>query len=398
MRLLAVTVLLSLTIASHGFAQDAFAFEGTIIDITAPFKPNYSIPTALIRASRIKNGNSQEFFSDSVTYQEKDYKHLFTKILEGREKFIFSTLAVQVFFQNNDYILAEGKPRTQVIDPSELGVSGKIEMVLEVVPVAVRANAREREAIAALSGSNLNEVVFERAYNLQKEAIELDPLLRRYRNLIDIFGKAQRQKYYGILVNLHREEDLMLLRGYDRMDFVTRWDLQSELLFVLASIEDTTTSIGAGITSGEAAANLGRSMIKALADGGDYAELPVIRVFQTLSNLDIRNSDCVSLANHSERALELSDEATMIWSTQRNFLLEWANCLQRRSGIGDGRSLDAFVADTAEAPPLTREWCRFRNAAVERRNEFFYPAGSADEQLKTVYQIAESIIERSDCQ
>ncbi|WP_106745377.1 hypothetical protein [Yoonia maritima] len=313
---------------------------------------------------------------------------------------IFGNLARTYAFFKIDvpgYTLAEA-PETDVavrrIPEDVSDTNGLVPVQFELVRRSVIADASRQEATRALDIENPGPSDFERADTSARTAVQINPTLDNVLNLFDILRKANRSGYTELIADFHTTEALESLPGYENFDFNDQWRLRRELLNTLARMPNLDSSLGFGGSVRDAAIAVGEEMIDELSEGADYRELPVIEVFRTLSNLHSTDGDCPSLIENSARALELSDEAAMRWGSRRLFLLEWADCLLIRSGIGDGRSEENFLSDASNSPVLSTEWARFEAIAANFEASFAFPSSDSDTRLLSNYERAQSISDR----
>ena len=291
------------------------------------------------------------------------------------------------------------RPETTMKEiPRHVDALGTIPVEFELVRRSVLADSSRREATEALDKADPGPADFERAEVSARKAIEINPTLDNYLNLFDIIRKANRSDYPELISDFHTAAALASLPGYHTLTFEEQWRLRRELLMTLVRMPDHEASLGFGATVREAAIAVGREMVEGLSPSQDYRELPVIEVFRALSMLHTTNGDCPSLIDNNALAIAVSANAAMNWGSQRLFLLEWADCLLLRSGIGDGRSNAQFVSDAVASPVLSEEWARFARAAGAVEANFAFPTSDADARLLGEYRRAQSIASREEAQ
>lgn len=378
--------------------ENGYLIQGRIIDGEFPAQPRFPSDPVV----------SYQVYDDETPQPEE------LALLAGappvrldRSHYVFSentpaglSLArAHIFFdiQVAGYILTE--PETAVKEiPNSVDNLGTIPVEFRLVRRSVLADASRREATEALDKADPGPDDFERAEVAARTAIEIDPRLDNYLNLFDIIRKANRSDYPELMMDFHSTDALARLPGYDSLSFEEQWRLRRELLLTLTRMPDQEAALGFTGTVRDAAVAVGQEMVGELSPDGDYRDLPVIEVFRALSALHTANGDCISLIDNNARALALSTNAAMNWGSQRMFLLEWADCLLLRSGIGDGRTEEQFVSDAAASPVLSQEWARFAAAAEAVEASFAFPTSDADARLLGEYRRARSISNRAEGQ
>jgi len=389
MRGMAVVSAAALSLMALPALSDGFQLKGQIIDAASPNKPGFGTPFVTI-----------EFLEGSV--YSKEAVRIFELIPEinlasGRHYFdnfigepdIGRTWAF-IHVQAGEYLLNDNGVRRKYI-PADAGDAGLVPITLKLLRRAAIAEGSRREAVNALNRDDPGPADFERAAAAARHAIEIDTKLDNYLLLITSARKAMRSGYFDLIGELNSIEDLGALRGFESLSFRERWRVQSELLATLVSLQDLSAPVSFDQTLSSAAVELAERMIDTLEPTADYAQLPAIRVFRTLSKLHGLEDDCESLVASNRTALGFADAVAMNWSSQRTFLLEWGDCLEKMSRRGDGRSLEVYVAETAAITPLVNGWGEFEATAAKTSDKFAFPTRSDDLRLLAMFQTAQQI-------
>jgi hypothetical protein len=368
-----------------------YLIEGRIIDAEFPSRPSFSSEPVV---------SYQVFEEEAPDPQELAMVSRAPQVKRDGTYYIFSDTtpagleiaAAHIFFdvRVEGYVLKH--PETAVKEiPRYVDGLRTLPVEFELVRRSVLADASRREATEALDKPDPGPADFERAEISARKAIEIDPTLDNYLNFFDIIRKANRTDYSELMIDFHSTAALESLPGFDSLTFEEQWRLRRELLITLLRMPELDAPLGIGTSVREAAVSVGQDMVDELSADRSYRELPVVEVFRTLAVLHATNGDCPSLIENNARAVELSENAAMNWSSQRLFLLEWADCLLHRSKIGDGRSEEQFIADTAASPVLTEDWTRFETAAGAFEPNFAFPASETDARLLESYKRAKAI-------
>lgn len=263
------------------------------------------------------------------------------------------------------------------------GRTGAIEVTMPLQRRGVLAEAYRREVFDAFRQDNPGQDDYLRALSAAFNAIEFDPSLDNY--LLAV--KASRVAIHnGDLDHpslVTSNDDLRGMKGFEALSFADQFRVQSELLDLLAAAPDPTRRLSSGETFQTAAIRLAEGMLAQLdeSDPG-LAALPATKVFNAANSQYSRQQDCSSLIRNSAHAIELSEALTMNWSSQRRFLLDWGDCLERLSGVGDGRSAEIFLEQTAAQPALRGLWTRYADAFVGRELNLLFPSNDQDARLK----------------
>lgn len=404
MRLLTATLFASLVAAfsNNAAADDSYKIDGWIIDGEFPSEPRF--PAAPTVSFQIHASVSPDDYQTALLRREpKVEKNSGGRAWKFSENIFGELSRTYIFFKIDlpGYTLAQapgaGYAIRQIPPKSEIR-NGEVPVEFELLRRSVIADAHRREATASLDKAVPGPNDFERANTSARKAIEIDPTIDNYLNLFDIIRKANRTGYPELSADLQSAAALELLPGYEGFNFEQQWRLQSELLMTLVRMPDLDAPIGFGGSVRDAAILVGQDMVGQLVDGENYSKLPVIEVFRALARLHTENGDCPSLISNNARALDLSDEVAMSWSSRRLFLLEWVDCLLLRSGIGNGRSEEAFISDTALSMVLSGEWARFMEAASAYEQDFAFPSSDADRRLFDEFERAQTITERAQAE
>ena len=373
-----------------------YVIQGKVVDGEFPNAPRFEGPPIVeivIVRGRELSESLDPLHNNLMDLRERDNRYVFKEELFPLVRYAGTYAFFIAEANGGDYILREGDWK-RVLLASDVSSTGDVPVTLKLFPKSRIADAHRRESLAALRGDPGTEE-FERAYQAARSAIDYDPTIDNYLNLFDILKKAIRSGYYGLVEDFYQVGDLEALRGFGDFSFVQQWRLMTELLITLSRIDERDTPVGFGSTAGSAAISVGEHMVTLLEDGADYRALPVIQVFQALERGYWADRDCGALIRSNARALELADEASMNWGTQRGFLRSWGDCLHRRSGYGDGRLEERFLDETAADPGLAESWREYFEAADRRVAEFRFPTGDADELMKEYHARAGEIVERS---
>jgi hypothetical protein len=374
--------------------EQGYLIEGRIIDGEFPNDPKFhSAPAVHFKIFNDETPAPEELalVTGQPPVERNGTAYLFSQTTPGG----LSLASAHIFFTIglDGYILKRPETARKEI-PRRVDDLGLIPVQFELVRRSVLADASRQEATEALDKARPGPADFERAEISARKAITIDPTLDNYLNLFDIIRKANRTDYPELMIDFHSTEALNGLPGFNDLSFAEQWRLRRELLITLLRMPDLDAPLGFSGSVRDAAVSVGQDMVTDLSDGEDYTALPVIEVFRALAKLHATNGDCPSLIDANARALELADEAAMNWGSRRLFLLEWSDCLLRRSGIGDGRSEDAFLSDAAASPVLSQEWARFEDAAGAFEADFAYPASDADARLLKTFERARIISEK----
>lgn len=297
-----------------------------------------------------------------------------------------------------DVIPAEGEQyfvenQATVIRPMEdddLG-TGNVAILLKLYSPEQLANVYRSEASKILRQSDLDEVDLFQAYSAAVRAIEMKPVTDNYLIAIKVTRYALKRGivFDGMPISI---SDLQALIGFNDLPRSERWSIESDLLATMANTPDLGLEVTLGVTAGDAALELANQMLQSInfADPEDTA-LPVTQVQRTLAALQGARGDCIGLIDSSGTALSHADATQMKWEVRRSFFLEWADCLERISGIGDGRAEADFIAQTAANPGLRTRWSAYADASLPYADQLLYPTNASDERLKTVFERANSI-------
>lgn len=263
------------------------------------------------------------------------------------------------------------------------GQTGTIEVTLPMQRRGVLAEAYRREVFDTFRQDNPGQDDYLRALSAAFNAIEFDPSLDNY--LLAV--KASRVAIHnGDLDHpslVTSNDDLRGMKGFEELSFDAQFRVQSELLDLLAFAPDPTRRLSSGETFQTAAIRLAEGMLGQLDESvPGLAALPATKVFNAANSQYSRQQDCSSLIRNSAHAIELSEALTMNWSSQRRFLLDWGDCLERLSGVGDGRSAEIFLEQTAAQPALRGLWTRYAEAFVGRELNLLFPSNDQDARLK----------------
>lgn len=268
---------------------------------------------------------------------------------------------------------------------NELAGERDIEVLLPLERRSVLAEAYRKEVFEVYRQDNLAAADYLRAVTAAQRAVEDDPRLDNYLLAIRTSRAALFEGGLEHPTLLTSISDLRAMPGFAALDFAGRWRVQSDLLDMLASAPAPEAPAFFGQSYREASIAVAEQMIAQLsADTPDLRALPATRVFNTLTQMHSDNGDCPSLVQASTRATDLAEPLNMNWASQRRFLLDWGDCLERLSGIGNGRSAEAFVEQTRANARLRALWADFSQATRRNDLNFLFPSNATDERLRAL--------------
>lgn len=277
---------------------------------------------------------------------------------------------------------------------TDLAGARDIEVSLPLQRRSVLAEAYRKEVFDIYREDRLTEEDYLRAVTAAQRAVEDDRTLDNY--LLAI--RASRLALFDgglehpTLVTSLR--DLNAMAGFSDLGFAQRWRVQSDLLEMLASAPDPEALAFFGQDYRSAAIGVAETMVGQLTpDMLDLADLPATSVLNTLTQMHGDNGDCPSILQTASRAVELAPALRMNWASQRRFLNDWGDCLERMSGIGNGRTAEDFIAQTRANTTLSDLWGAYAAALKPSEVNFLFPANTVDERLKALADRARIISE-----
>lgn len=373
--------------AAPGAGAQGYQIEGAVYE-RGVATPSFPAPTVVIRVVRdLRHPDGGVDLERLAEVELEDGAYKFEEYLGDRS--LSNRIAVFTA-EAGDYMMP-GLKYVQLED----GMAGRrsIEVTLELQKRGVLAEAYRREVFGILREDRPGREGYRRAVNAALSAVEYDPKLDNYLLAVKASRVALHEGQIDDPTLILSLDDLRAMSGFSALGFAEQWRVESELLDMLASAPDLSAQVSFGDTFATAAVALADAMLAQL-DPADPAlrELPVTRVFNALTRLHARNGDCPSLVAASARALDLAPALAMNWASQRRFLVDWGDCLERMSGVADGRPARDFAADARAQPGLAGLWRDYGAALRRAETGFLHPATEEDRRLKRFLELA-SLIE-----
>jgi hypothetical protein len=390
-----IAVLATLAMAGPVLAQgDGAGFRYTFIvtDGAFPGTPRFSVaPTVVVYVLK----DPYDLRSDALTTfvpsaSDNPPVYSYEQVVLPR-KYLRRYLRMDVTPADGEqYYLQKPSDAVRTIEDDDLG-TGNVSIMLKLYSPAQLANLYRSEANGVLKQGNLDETKLTQAYSAAVSAIEMNPITDNYLIAIKVARYALKRGivFDGMPIS---KSNLRALKSFDDLSFSERWSIESDLLATFANAPDLDLEVARGVTASDAAVELANQMLQSIdfANPEDTA-MPVTQVQRTLAALQGARGDCIGLIDSSGDALSHADATQMKWEVRRSFFLEWADCLERLSGIGDGRAEADFILQTAANPGLRAHWMVFAGAGLPYTDQLLYPTNSSDERLKRIFERADLI-------
>ena len=301
---------------------------------------------------------------------------------------------VMVVGRANGYmpVRPDGKVGNRIRRINSDALKPEIDMPVDLRKRSYLAEVYRVEVNQILRQSNRTPEVYERAANAAASAVSTDPKLDNFLLAVKVTKTAlkQGQNFNGLLTT---RQDIQALGGFDQLEQESRWRVQLELLESFLGADDLEMSINRTNTVATLAAQLGDDMLQTL-DFQDEAQtkLPVTRVFANLSILYAQLGDCQSLIDNNEQGLANAEKLHSNWRSQRVLYLDWADCLEKMSGIGQSdRSVAAYIEQTGSNAFLKGQWARFVASTDRVRERLVFATSGDDARLKELMKTADAI-------
>lgn len=288
------------------------------------------------------------------------------------------------------YVVSD--PRLLRIQLRSDDLGNPIERTIKLENRNVLAESFRLELSGILRGGDLSAEDFQRAYNAAVGAVEFNPILDNYLQVLRVL-KANLRTAEPLAFAPGGLSDLNALSGFDALPFAQRWVVQLALLETLVGGPDLNRQIVPGLSVRDVSIEIATDMLSQLDfNNPDHGVLAVVRPYQILTFLHAGNDDCMSLSETTAAALDNAQAISMNWASQRTFLLDWGDCLERMTGFGDGRTLEQFVGDSAGDPFLSDQWLQFDARIIPRRSQLNASGGAVADRIKQLGEIAGQII------
>lgn len=245
------------------------------------------------------------------------------------------------------------------------------------------------EAIHILRRGQLGRTDLIQAEEAARSAMQYDPSLRHMELLLRVVRRGLAEGGRALTFAPASISDMRAIDGFEAMAVEDQWNAMLVLLEVLAGVQEPQQSYGRVGTVEEAAILLGDELLKA---GDDVfpakADLPLLKVFRTLSYLHQRNGDCLMLVDNAKRALAIADDVDMAWNAQRRFLGEWSGCLSRVAGLDEAGPTDAAFSDAIGDPFLVALWSEFADSLTPYQSRLRFSTAQEDRDLLKLHVFA----------
>ncbi|WP_347309795.1 hypothetical protein [Defluviimonas sp. SAOS-178_SWC] len=356
--------------------------RGEVRDADFPNAPRFAEP--LVTVSVTNSLQTQFFSSWNMDLETEDGGYQFHQFLGGLG-LSNNWAIIDVQAGEGDFILPD--PNAARAELKESAAGRDITFAINLRHRSAIAEGYRRSALDALKSPRLGTQDLEAANIASITAVEINPELDNYLLTLRVTAAAVRRGLQDFDGAVLTNEDLSTLKGYDDLTIDERWRVQSALLDTLAASEETRPL----------ALQVGTDMLDEIPvdDPAALERLKIVRVFMTVSDLYARDGDCVSLADNSARAVSLAPAIHMDWTSQRGVMLEWGDCLERLSGIGNGRTSEEYIADAAATASLKAMWTSFAEAGAGVVDRIALSTVDRDARLRGLIEMAQAIRDRS---
>ncbi len=374
--------IISLTVNSETAYGDGYNIVGEVRDWDFPTEPRFSAP--LITFTLASQSFDRYFGSSNQVATPDRGAFVFDKYL-GDFRITNNWAIVEVQAGGGDFILADPSDGRVLLTPEYSG--DPIPLALNLRHRSNVAEGYRRAVLDALRNPNLSLEILEGVNTDALKAVAIDPKLDNFLLVTRVTSATTRRGIHDVDGAILSIEDLNALDGFSNLTIDDRWRVQSSLLDALVLSDEAR----------EEALQAGKDMLASLPvdDPAALERLKIVRVFMTVSDLYATNGDCLSLARNAERAVELAPAIRMDWTSKRAVMLEWGDCVEKLSGVGDGRTTDQFLADAATSDALSSLWKSFAEAGDDAYGGIAFSTLDKDVRLRRLIETAQAIRDRS---
>ncbi|MFQ6552340.1 hypothetical protein AAD018_008345 [Aestuariibius insulae] len=278
------------------------------------------------------------------------------------------------------------------LDRSYFG--GPLPLTVELDRTESLARLYRSEISKALRDGSLDERTFQRAISAAETAITYDPRLDNYLAYLKVVRSNLSYDDIPLVRSPAGSNDLNELDGFSALTDREKWIINLELLETLSLSQNLRRPYGNHGQVLDVAIQVGTEMLRSIDFSSDIdADLPVVRVYQTLAGLHAANEDCISTAENSANGLRHAEAISMSWTAQRRLFMDWADCLERVTRYGDGRPKEVLRASIQTDPFLKGLWAAYVEAGDRVESRLRLSTSDADARIFELYEFARSIEE-----
>ncbi|MCU0910797.1 MAG: hypothetical protein MUE98_05455 [Rhodobacteraceae bacterium] len=373
-------LVLSLCLAAGAaFAQQGYNVRGEVRDGAFPQTPRFDNPLVTVF---VKPAASDSFVSGkNLSVERQSGAFRFQDFIGGFAITNHWAIITVQAGENGEFVVPDPNASRAELTPDLAG--GPIDFAINLRHRSEIAEGYRRSVLDALRSPQITPDLLEGANNAALSAVELDPTLNNFLLVARVTDAAIRrdlQDFGGAVLD---PETLALNEGFEALSPEDRWKVQSQFLDTLSRSEATRAQ----------AIATGTAMLDSLPLDDDEAlsQWRIVHVFLTMSRLYAAEGDCMSLAGNAARGIELADRLRMDWSSRRTLLLDWADCLERLSGAGTGRTEEAFIAEAAANESLRGLWSDFAEGGAGAYETVALSTVDSDRRLRALVERARAI-------
>ncbi|MCY4347394.1 MAG: hypothetical protein OXC17_11450 [Aestuariivita sp.] len=304
--------------------------------------------------------------------------------------FVFDNLNNQEYLPVNPFL------QTLKMSSERTGSGTPLVRVMSFDSRSSIAETYKRQANKILQSPNYQNRNSE-AYGAALSAIMMSPEVDNFLLLVRVLGNSLRTD--DVIDAPFSYEKLRSIPSYMNLSFPDQWVVQTAILDTLTATQDIEKQIDPTRRVLDVAIELGNDMIDQIDfDNPDQTRLTVSRVYQALSYLHHKNNDCVSLHDNNRKAIERSVNIEMNWSTQRVILLDWADCLEKITGIGSGPNEEKLIEEAAQSASISEAWNEYLTVGTEKHiiKRLDRDPSAGANRIREILEFAKAVKKRSD--
>lgn len=378
-RCLHLAALILILVAGAAAAQNGYNVRGEVRDGAFPQAPRFDDPLVTVY---VKPATSDRYVSGkNLAVQRQSGAFRFHEFIgDFAITNHWAIITVQAG-ENGEFVVPDPNASRAELTPDVAG--DPIDFAINLRHRSEIAEGYRRSVLDALRSPQITPDLLEGANNAALSAVELDPTLNNFLLVARVTDAAIRrdmQSFGGAILD---PDTLTLNDGFEALSLDDRWKVRSQFLDTLSRSDSTNAEAIAA----------GTAMLDSLPLDDDEAlsRLRIVHVFLTMSRLYAAEGDCMSLAGNAARGIELADRVRMDWNGRRTLLLDWADCLERLSGAGNGRTDEAYIADAAANASLRGLWSDFAEAGASAYETVALSTVESDRRLRALVERARAI-------
>lgn len=378
-RLLLAAIFIPLTVAVAA-AQNGFNVRGEVRDGAFPNQPRFDDPLVSVFVKPATTSD-RVISSWNLALQRQRGAFLFSKFIgDSAITNQWAIITVQAG-EHGDFVVPDPSTSRAELTPNLAGEP--IDFAITLRHRSEIAEGYRRSVFNALRSPNVTPDLLEGANNAALSAVEMDPTINNLLLVARVTDAAIRRDMQDVSGVVLDPEMLNLNDGFEALSLDDRWMVRLRFLDTLSRSDSTRAQ----------AIATGTAMIDSLPldDDEALARLRIVHVFLTMSRLWADEGDCMSLARNAEQAIALADRLRMDWNSRRTLLLGWADCLERLSGAGNGRTADAYIAEAAGNTTLRKLWSDFADSSASAYDVVALSTVETDRRLLALVDQARAI-------